>query len=64
MTKYKESILGTQTQIICMVMQSLNLFQDADSDGQILKTLTQINAATIVPKHVLEIDLEYPKKKS
>ena len=25
--------------------------------------MTQINAATIVPKHVLEIDLEYPKKK-
>ena len=45
-----------------MIMQSLNLFQDVDSDEKKKKTLTQINTAAIVPKHVLEIDLEYPKK--
>ena len=35
-------------------MQSLNLFQDADSDGQILKTLTQIN--TTEGKHIMYLD--------
>ena len=39
-------------------MQCLNFFQQVDSKGKILKSLTWINTLAIV----LEVDLEYPKE--
>ena len=39
-------------QIIYMVMQGLNFFQQTDSNILILKNLTQINTAAIVAKVV------------
>ena len=45
-------------------MRCLTICQQADSNGQILKTLIQINTAAIVPKNVQssKVYLEYPKE--
>ena len=47
-----KNISFTLMQIIYMVMQGLNFFQQTDSNILILKNLTQINTATIVAKVV------------
>ena len=53
MTQNKDqNTLYTQMQIIYMVMLCLRFFQQADPNGQILKTLIQINTTAVVPKNV------------
>ena len=47
-----KNISFTLMQIIYMVMQGLNFFQQTDSNILILKNLTQINTAAIVAKVV------------
>ena len=47
-----KNISFTLMQIIYMVMQGLNFFQQTDSNILILKNLTQINTAAIVAKIV------------
>ena len=42
-------------------MQCLNFFQQIDSNGQILKTLTQMQQNSLKGS-VLEVDFEYPKE--
>ena len=46
-----------------MVMQCINFFQQVDSNGCILKNLTQVNITSNSSKGcVLEVGLEYPKE--
>ena len=47
-----KNISFTLMQIIYMVMQGLNFFQQTDSNILILKNLTQINTAATVAKVV------------
>ena len=64
MTKNKnQNILYTQTRKRYMVMQCINFFQQVDSNGWILKSLTQVNITSNSSKGcVLEVGLEYPKE--
>ena len=56
MIQNKNQKIFTWVQIICMVMLCQNFFQLADSNGLILKNLTETKG------FVLEIDLEYPEE--
>ena len=47
MPNKNQNILYNWTQIIYMVMLCLNLFQEAALNGQIKKSLIQVNIATI-----------------
>ena len=60
MTQNKnQNMLYTQTQIIYMVMQCTNFFQQVDPNGQNQKILETSN---ILKECVLQVGLEYPEK--
>ena len=55
----KQNILYTQTQIIYMVMQCLNFFQQVDSNGKIQEFDLNKYTSNSSKGCVIDVDLEY-----